>query len=153
MLNVGDLAPDFTAQADDDSDFTLSSLEGSKVVLYFYPKDNTPGCTQEACDFRDLYTYFSQHDVKIVGISPDTATSHQKFKSKYELPFPLIADPDKQIVNAYEVWVEKKNYGRVYMGVTRTTFIIDETRHITEIFTNVRVKGHAQAVNSYLSSD
>ncbi|MQF86975.1 MAG: thioredoxin-dependent thiol peroxidase [SAR202 cluster bacterium] len=148
MLNIGDLAPDFTAIADDGSEFTLSSLRGTKVVLYFYPKDNTPGCTQEACDFRDLHEKFLSHNIKIVGVSPDSTKSHGNFKSKFALPFPLVSDSDHKIVTAYGVWVEKKNYGRVYMGVTRTTFVIDETGYISEIFSNVRVKGHVDAVCS-----
>jgi peroxiredoxin Q/BCP len=152
MLNIGDLAPDFSAMADNGEEFKLSSLLGSRVILYFYPKDNTPGCTQEACDFRDLYDDFSSQNAKVIGVSTDSVKSHQNFKAKFDLPFPLIADQDRQIVNSYGVWVEKKNYGRVYMGIARTTFVIDETGHIAEIFGNVRVKGHVENVSSVINS-
>ena len=152
MLNIGDLAPYFSAMADNGEEFKLSSLLGSRVILYFYPKDNTPGCTQEACDFRDLYDHFSSQNAKVIGVSTDSVKSHQNFKAKFDLPFPLIADQDRQIVNSYGVWVEKKNYGRVYMGIARTTFVIDETGHIAEIFGNVRVKGHVENVSSVINS-
>ena len=146
MVKVGDTAPDFTAADDTGSGFTLGSLRGSKVVLYFYPKDNTPGCTQEACDFRDLSPALARKNSVVIGVSTDSVRSHQKFKSKYSLPFTLVADPEREIVNKYGVWVEKKNYGRSYMGVARTTFVIDEEGGVEGVFENVKVKGHAGAV-------
>ena len=146
MLQVGDVAPDFTAADDTGAEFTFDSLRGSKVVLYFYPKDNTPGCTQEACDFRDLSPTLALKNSVVIGVSTDGMRSHQNFKSKYSLPFTLIADPDREIVNKYGVWVEKKNYGRSYMGVARTTFVIDEAGVVERVFENVKVKGHAGAV-------
>ena len=146
MVKVGDAAPDFTAADDTGAEFTLGSLRGSKVVPYFYPKDNTPGCTQEACDFRDLSPALSQKDSVVIGVSTDSVKSHQNFKGKYSLPFALVADPDKEIVNKYGVWVEKKNYGRSYMGVARTTFVIDKEGVVEHVFENVKVKGHAGAV-------
>ncbi|MDE2836354.1 MAG: thioredoxin-dependent thiol peroxidase [Chloroflexota bacterium] len=146
MVKVGDAAPDFTAAADTGEEFTLGSLRGSRVVLYFYPKDNTPGCTQEACDFRDLSPALSEKNAVVVGVSIDSVKSHRNFKNRYSLPFTLVADPDKAIVNRYGVWVEKKNYGRSYMGVARTTLVIDENGVIEHVFDNVKVKGHAGAV-------
>ena len=146
MVKVGDAAPDFTAADDTGAEFTLGSLRGSKVVLYFYPKDNTPGCTQEACDFRDLSPALTEKDSVVIGVSTDSVKSHQNFKGKYSLPFTLVADPNKEIVNKYGVWVEKKNYGRSYMGVARTTFVIDKEGVVEHVFENVKVKGHAGAV-------
>jgi peroxiredoxin Q/BCP len=146
MPNVGDSAPDFTAQTDSGETLTLSSLKGKKVVLYFYPKDNTPGCTQEACEFRDNADAFAGRNAVVLGVSTDSVKSHQNFKSKYGLPFPLVADPDKEIVQKYGVWREKKNYGKSYMGVVRSTFLIDEQGKIAKIYDGVRVKGHAEAV-------
>ena len=146
MVKVGEVAPDFTAAADTGADFTLGSMRGRKVVLYFHPRDNTPGCTQEACDFRDLSPTLSEKNTVVIGVSTDSVMSHQNFKSKYSLPFTLVADPEREIVNQYGVWVEKKNYGRSYMGVARTTLVIDEAGIIERIFEDVRVKGHAGAV-------
>lgn len=146
MVQVGDTAPDFTAADDTGAEFTLGSLRGSKVVLYFYPKDNTPGCTQEACDFRDLSPALSLKNSVVIGVSTDSVRSHRNFKGKYSLPFTLVADPEREIVNAYGVWVEKKNYGRSYMGVARTTFVIDEEGIVEHVFRDVKVKGHAGAV-------
>ena len=146
MVKVGDAAPGFTAADDTGAEFTLSTLHGRKVVLYFYPKDNTPGCTQEACDFRDLSPALPEKNAVVIGVSTDSVRSHQNFKSTHSLPFTLVADPDKEIVNSYGVWVEKKNYGRSYMGVARTTFVIDEEGVVERVFENVKVKGHAGAV-------
>ena len=146
MLKAGDPAPDFTAPDDDGGEFTLSALRGKKVILYFYPKDNTPGCTQEACDFRDLTSAAAEKGAVIVGVSPDSPKSHAGFKAKHALPFALVADPGKEIVNEYGVWVEKKNYGRSYMGVARTTFVLNEQGAVARVFENVKVKGHANAV-------
>lgn len=138
-LSVGDAAPDFT---DDTAPFTLSEQRGRRVVLYFYPKDNTPGCTTEACDFRDNKEDFDAQEAIIVGVSPDSRASHEKFTAKHDLPFLLVSDPDKAIAEAYGVWREKKNYGRTYMGIVRSTFIIDPEGRIEAIYDNVRAKGH-----------
>ncbi len=146
MPNVGDPAPDFTATTDKGEELTLSSLRGKRVILYFYPKDNTPGCTKEACDFRDNLSGFGDKNTVVLGVSTDSVKSHQNFKSKFELPFTLVADPDKEIVEKYGVFVEKKNYGRTYMGVARTTFVIDEEGKITQVYNNVKVAGHVEAV-------
>lgn len=146
MPDVGDIAPDFTAVTDAGEEIRLSSLRGRKVVLYFYPKDNTPGCTQEACDFSDRQAAFEAQNAVVLGVSTDSAKSHQGFKSKHGLPFTLLADPDKELVSTYGVYREKKQYGRMYMGTVRTTFIIDESGKIAKVFDNVRVKGHADAV-------
>ena len=146
MVTVGEAAPDFIAADDSGAEFALSSLRGSRVILYFYPKDNTPGCTQEARDFRDLSPALAGKDAVVVGVSTDGVKSHRNFKTRYSLPFTLVADPDRDIVNRYGVWVEKKNYGRSYMGVARTTFVIDEEGVVERVFENVKVKGHANAV-------
>jgi peroxiredoxin Q/BCP len=146
MPNIGDLAPDFTATTDTGEEFTLSSLRGRRVVLYFYPKDNTTGCTKEACDFRDSIASFADKNTVIIGVSPDSVKSHQNFKSKHELTFTLVADTDKQIVGKYGVFVEKINYGRKYMGVVRATFVIDEDGKVTQAHNKVKVNGHVEAL-------
>lgn len=146
MLKAGDPAPEFAAPDDNGGEFALGALRGKKVILYFYPKDNTPGCTQEACDFRDLAAAAEAKGAVVVGVSPDSPKSHAGFKAKHALPFTLVADSGKEIVNAYGVWVEKKNYGRSYMGVARTTFVLDEQGVVARVFENVKVKGHASAV-------
>jgi peroxiredoxin Q/BCP len=146
MPIVREMAPDFTAETDSGEQITLSSLRGKKVVLYFYPKDNTSGCTREACDFRDNLEAFTSKDAVILGVSPDSVKSHQNFKAKHELPFLLVADPEKEIVAKYGVFVEKQNYGRTYMGVVRTTFLIDEAGKIEKIYNKVKVAGHVEAV-------
>ncbi|HWF44568.1 MAG TPA: thioredoxin-dependent thiol peroxidase [Candidatus Kapabacteria bacterium] len=146
MLKEGDKAPDFSAKNDRGETVTLKELRGKKVVLYFYPKDDTSGCTKEACDFRDNLARVKRKDAIVLGVSPDSEKSHQKFKTKYELTFPLLADEDKKIVNEYGVWKEKSMYGRKYMGVERTTFIIDEHGKIAKIFPKVKVTGHVDAV-------
>ncbi len=146
MLQPGDPAPDFTALTDAEERVSLLGYRGKKVVLYFYPKDDTPGCTKEACAFRDDLAAFEAKNAVVLGVSTDGAASHRRFKHKHTLPFPLIADEDKAIVQAYGVWREKKNYGRVYMGTVRSTFIIDEQGAVARVFDNVKVNGHAQAV-------
>ncbi len=146
MLNVGDKAPDFKAATDGGETISLKALMGKKVVLYFYPKDNTPGCTTEACDFRDSYAKFNSANAVVLGVSPDSAKSHDKFKAKFDLPFPLLSDEDHSIAEAYGVWQEKSMYGRKYMGVVRSTFIIDENGKIAQIYAKVKVKGHAADV-------
>jgi len=146
MLTAGELAPDFTLPTDTGEELTLSSLRGRPVVLYFYPKDDTSGCTTQACEFRDLFPRFEGGKAVILGVSPDGVTSHQKFKAKYELPFTLVADTEKAACQAYDVWKEKSMYGKKYMGVERTTFVIDAEGRIAEVFAKVKPAGHAAAV-------
>ena len=133
MLEIGMKAPDFTLKDKNGNDFTLSSLLGKKVVLYFYPKDNTPGCTRQACAFAGAYKQFEAKGVEVIGISKDSVASHVKFAEKYDLPFILLSDPDRVAIEAYGVWQEKKMCGKVSMGVVRTTFIIDENGNIEKI--------------------
>ena len=128
------------------SEFDLAKLKGQKVVLFFFPKADTPGCTKEACEFRDSAPSFKRHDTVIVGISPDKAAAQQKFKLKYDLPYQFVEDPEHTIAEAYGVWKEKSMYGRTYMGIERSTFIIDEKGKIAKIFPKVSVTGHAAAV-------
>ena len=146
MPEIGEKAPDFTAMSDAGEEVSLSSLRGKKVVLYFYPRDDTPGCTTEACDFRDRAEALAAKDAVVLGVSTDSVASHEKFKAKHALPFTLLADPSKELVNAYGVYQEKKQYGRSYMGTVRTTFVIDPDGTITNVFERVRVNGHADAV-------
>ena len=141
-LNVGDKAPDFTAQTDGEGSVSLSDYSGKRVVLYFYPKDNTPGCTTQACDFRDNLGRLSSADCVVLGVSPDSVASHDKFKAKFELTFPLLSDPEHTLAEAYGVWREKKNYGRTYMGIVRSTFVIDGEGNLEKIYDNCRAKGH-----------
>ena len=142
----GTLAPDFTLPTDADDTLTLSSLRGRWVVLFAYPKDDTSGCTVEACEFRDALPRFDASKAVILGISPDSVKSHVKFKTKYELPYTLLADEDKTVLQAYDVWKEKSMYGKKYMGVERTTFVIDPAGQIAKIFTKVKPAGHAAEV-------
>ena len=143
---VGTIAPDFTLPTDDGSTLTLKSLRGRVVVLYFYPKDDTSSCTIEACEFRDAFPDFDSANAVILGVSPDPIKSHVKFKTKYDLPFTLLADTEKDVVTRYDVWKEKSMYGRKYMGVLRTTFVIDAKGKIRKIFTDVKSAGHAAEV-------
>lgn len=145
MLTEGTPAPDFTAPTDT-GEVTLSALRGQKVILYFYPRDSTPGCTTEACDFRDLKAEFEAAGAVILGVSSDSVKKHQNFVAKKELNFPLIADTEKEVHEAYGTWVEKKNYGKVYMGTQRSTFLIDEQGVIQKVWPKVRVKGHVDQV-------
>lgn len=138
MLEIGMKAPDFTLKDKNGNDFTLSSLLGKKVVLYFYPKDNTPGCTRQACAFAGAYKQFEAKGVEVVGISKDSVASHVKFAEKYDLPFILLSDPDRVAIEAYGVWQEKKMCGKVSMGVVRTTFIIDENGNIEKVMPKVK---------------
>ena len=138
MLEIGMKAPDFTLKDKNGNDFTLSSLLGKKVVLYFYPKDNTPGCTRQACAFAGAYKQFEAKGVEVIGISKDSVASHVKFAEKYDLPFILLSDPDRVAIEAYGVWQEKKMCGKVSMGVVRTTFIIDESGNIEKIMPKVK---------------
>lgn len=142
MLKVADKAPDFTLIADSGEKISLKDYRGKKVILYFYPKDMTSGCTVEACDFRDNITKFEKKSAVVIGVSPDGTKSHVKFKDKYELPFMLLSDESKTMLEDYGVWQEKSMYGRKYMGVVRTTFIIDEKGIIEKIYEKVKVPGH-----------
>ena len=138
MLEIGMKAPDFTLKDKNGNDFTLSSLLGKKVVLYFYPKDNTPGCTRQACAFAGAYKQFEAMGVEVIGVSKDSVASHVKFAEKYNLPFILLSDPDRIAIEAYGVWQEKKQYGKVAFGVVRTTFIIDEKGNVEKIMPKVK---------------
>lgn len=144
--SVGDKAPDFSASDETGRAWSLKALKGKTVVLYFYPKDNTSGCTIEARDFRDLYDSFAKKKVCILGVSPDSAKSHAGFKAKNGLPFPLLADEDKAVCRAYGVWKQKSMYGRKFMGVERSTFIIGPDGKITHAVRKVAVSGHAQSM-------
>jgi peroxiredoxin Q/BCP len=145
-LKEGQIAPDFSAIDQNGEKISLSSLKGSKIILYFYPKDDTPGCTQEACNLRDNYHDLLVRGFKIIGVSSDEAKSHRKFTEKYSLPFPLIPDTDKAIIKAYGVWGLKNFLGKEYVGVHRTTFVIAEDGTIEKIFTKVQTKDHTQQI-------
>ncbi len=145
-LNEGQKAPDFTAKDQNGADISLSDFSGKEVILYFYPKDDTPGCTAEACSFRDNYQSLLKQGFEVLGVSTDDEKSHQKFISKYSLPFPLISDTDKNIVELYGVWVEKNMYGKKYMGIARKTFIIGKDGIITKIISKVDTKNSSQQV-------
>ena len=145
MLQEGDAAPDFVTTDQNGNTVKLSNHSGSRVVLYFYPKDDTPGCTKEACSFRDADDVFKAKGIKVFGVSTDSEKSHQKFINKYQLPFDLLADTEKQIVEAYGVWAEKSMYGKKYMGTLRKTFLIDNGK-IVKIFDKVNVSEHADEV-------
>jgi peroxiredoxin Q/BCP len=146
MLTAGDLAPDFTLPTDTGTPLTLSSLRGRPVVLYFYPKDDTSGCTKESCEFRDLVPRFDRVNAQILGISPDGVKSHAKFRDKYQLNFPLLADEGHPVADKYGVWQEKSMYGRKYWGNARTTFVIDAKGRIAKVFEKVKPAGHAAEV-------
>ena len=145
-LAIGDQAPDFTLPTDGKGEVTLSGLRGKKVILYFYPKDDTPGCTTEACGFRDALPDFTGAGATVIGISKDNAAKHDKFKAKHGLTFTLAADTEGKVVEAYDSWVEKSLYGRKYMGIDRATFLIDGTGVIRGIWHKVKVGGHVEAV-------
>lgn len=145
-VEIGKSAPDFTLEDQDGKPFTLSSLKGKKIVLYFYPKDATPGCTAEACSLRDGYEDLQEEGYEVIGISTDTAATHKKFKTKENLPFTLVADPDKIAHEAYGTWVEKSMYGRKYMGTARITFLIDSDLKISGIIDKVDTKNHADQI-------
>jgi peroxiredoxin Q/BCP len=146
QLKIGDKAPDFTAKDQNGNPVKLSDYKGKKVVLYFYPKDDTPGCTAQACNLRDNHQALQKEGYEVIGVSADNETSHQKFISKFELPFTLIADTDKTVHEKYGVWVEKSMYGKKYMGTARTTFIIDEKGVITDIISKVKTSDHTQQI-------
>ncbi len=145
-IKPGDTAPDFTLATDSGGEIVLSDLRGNKVILYFYPKDLTPGCTKESCDFRDALPDFKRIDAAIIGISRDSVDRHDRFKAKYELNFPLAADEEGAVCKAYGVWVEKSMCGRKYMGIERSTFLIDGEGVVRQLWRKVKVKGHAQDV-------
>ncbi|MCL9981325.1 MAG: thioredoxin-dependent thiol peroxidase [Bacteroidia bacterium] len=145
-LEIGQAAPAFYALNQNSETVSLDQFTGKKVVLYFYPKDDTPGCTAEACDLRDNHNRFLEAGYVVLGVSPDDAKKHQKFIAKFELPFDLLADTDQAVANAYGVWVEKSMYGRKYMGIARTTFIIDENGIISDIIEKVDTKAHTKQI-------
>jgi thioredoxin-dependent peroxiredoxin len=146
MLKEGDLAPDIRLLTDSGEEFQLSQLRGRRVVLYFYPKADTPGCTTEACDFRDGAAAFAGKGAAVVGVSPDKPAAQAKFKAKFDLPFPLLADEEKAAANAYGVWKEKNMYGRKVMGIERSTFVIGPDGKIEKIYSKVKAAGHAARV-------
>jgi peroxiredoxin Q/BCP len=150
MLKEGMMAPDFSLMSDAGTQISLSDYRGQKVVLYFYPKDDTPGCTTEACSFRDNHSDLVAAGAAVLGVSPDTLTSHDKFKIKYNLPFALLSDPDHRVAEMYGAWGEKKNYGKIYQGILRSTFIIDEEGMIAKVFPKVTPKDHSQEVLEFL---
>jgi peroxiredoxin Q/BCP len=145
-LKAGDKAPDFTLPVDGGGKVSLNDLKVKKLVLYFYPTDDTPGCTTEACAFRDALPDFSRVKAAILGVSKDSVASHDKFKKKFKLPFPLASDADGAVCEAYGTWVEKSMYGKTYMGIERATFLIDETGVIRAIWRKVKADGHAEEV-------
>jgi len=145
-IEIGDKAPDFTLSTDGNGKITLSKLRGQKVVLYFYPKDDTSGCTAEACGFRDSFPKFGKVEATVIGISKDSVASHDKFKKKHELPFILASDAEGKVCESYGVWVEKSMYGRKYMGIERATFLIDEKGVVRGVWRKVKVPGHVDAL-------
>jgi peroxiredoxin Q/BCP len=153
VVEAGEAAPDFELESDTGERIRLSSLRGKPVVLYFYPKDDTPGCTTQACGIRDVYGEFERAGAVVLGVSPDDAGSHVKFKHKYGLPFTLLADPDHAVAERYGAWGEKKNYGRTYMGIVRSTFVIDADGNVKKAMRNVKAATHADDVLAVLSAD
>ena len=153
MLEVGMNAPDFTLPDKQGNSISLSDFLGKKVVLYFYPKDSTPGCTRQACAFAGAYSAFREMEVVVIGVSKDSTASHQKFAQKYDLPFILLSDPDLQAIQAYDVWQEKKLYGKVSMGVVRSTFIIDENGCIEKVFPKAKPDTNAAEIIAYLKGE
>lgn len=153
MLKQGDKAPDFTLYDKDGKEVTLSSFAGQKVVLYFYPRDNTPGCTREACAFAGAYAGFKQRNVEVIGVSKDSVKSHANFAEKHELPFILVSDPELVAIQAYDVWQEKKMYGKVSMGVVRSTYVIDENGVIEKVFPRAKPDTNAAEILEYLDGD
>jgi peroxiredoxin Q/BCP len=150
MPETGDKAPDFSLEDHMGETWRLADLRGRKVVLYFYPADDTPGCTAEACDFRDSWTHFQKAGYVVLGVSPQGRASHEKFSQKYSLNFPLLIDEDHAVAEAYDAWGEKKNYGKTYIGLKRSTFVIDEDGSILEAQYNVKAKGHVARLREAL---
>ena len=153
MLEVGTKAPDFTLKNQEGQEVSLSQFAGKRVVLYFYPRDNTPGCTRQACGFAQNYEGFTQRDVVVIGVSKDSVASHLKFAQKYELPFVLLSDPDLEAIRAYGVWQEKKLYGKVSMGVVRTTYVIDPQGVIEKVMPKVKPDTNAAEILAYLDGE
>lgn len=153
MLEVGMKAPDFTLFDKNGESVSLSDFAGKKIVLYFYPKDNTPGCTRQACAFAQSYEAFKTQDAAVIGISKDSVASHQKFAEKHALPFVLLSDPELQAIQAYDVWKEKKLYGKVSMGVVRTTYVIDEQGMIEKVMPKVKPDTNAAEILAYLAGE
>ena len=153
MLDVGMKAPDFTLQDQNGAEVRLADFAGRKVVLYFYPKDNTPGCSRQACAFAGSYAAFRERDVVVIGVSKDSVASHVKFAQKYELPFILLSDPELQAIQAYDVWQEKNLYGKVSMGVVRSTYIIDEQGMIEKVMLKVKPDTNAAEILAYLAGE
>jgi peroxiredoxin Q/BCP len=152
VIDQGDAAPDFSLPSDDGTRVRLSDYVGRRVVLYFYPKDDTSGCTAQACELRDDMPRFEELDAVVLGVSPDSVRSHVTFKEKYDLNFPLLADEDHAVFELYGVWREKSMYGRSYMGIERSTFLIDEVGRIAEVWRKVKAKGHSELVRRALES-
>jgi peroxiredoxin Q/BCP len=146
VIEEGKPAPDFELQSDNGQTVKLSDLRGQPVVLYFYPKDDTPGCTTEACEFRDAYDVFRERGAEVLGVSPDDVASHEKFKAKYELPFTLLADPDHAVAEKYGVWGERKFAGKSYLGINRSTFVIDAEGNVARAMMGIKAAGHAEKV-------
>ena len=153
MLEINTKAPDFTLPDQDGNPVSLSDFRGRKVVLYFYPRDNTPGCTRQACAFAAAYDRFRSMDVTVIGVSKDSVSSHLKFAQKYDLPFILLSDPELQAIQAYDVWKEKKLYGKVSMGIVRTTYIIDEQGNIEKAMPKVKPDTNAAEILEYLTGE
>ena len=153
MLEINSLAPDFTLQDQDGNSVSLSDFRGRRVVLYFYPRDNTPGCTRQACAFAAAYDGFREIDAVVIGISKDSTASHRKFADKYDLPFILLSDPELRAIQAFGVWQEKKNYGKVSMGVVRSTFVIDKEGRIEKIMPKVKPDTNAAEILEYLKAN
>ena len=143
MVEVGESAPDFTLMSDEEKKVSLSNYRGKQVVLYFYPKDGTPGCTKEAQGFRDLADDFDKENAVIIGVSKDSVKSHQRFKAKHNLPFALLSDPEGKVLDLYGVWKQKSMYGRTFLGTERTTFLVDQEGVVKKVYRKVKVKGHA----------
>ena len=152
MVEEGTLAPDFELESDEGAPVRLSELRGRPVVLYFYPKDDTPGCTTQARGIRDAWSDFGERGAVVLGVSPDTTAAHRRFKEKYGLPFTLLTDPDHEIAERYGVWVEKRNYGKTYMGINRSTFVIAPDGTVAKALYGVKADGHADLVLETLSS-
>jgi len=146
VIEEGKPAPDFELKSDTGDAVKLSDFRGRPVVLYFYPKDDTPGCTAEACEFRDAYDVYRERGAEVLGVSPDDVTSHEKFKSKYELPFTLLADPEHEVADKYGVWGERKFAGKTYMGINRSTFVIDREGNVARAMLGIKPAGHAEEV-------
>jgi len=150
VISEGDQVPEFSLEADDGTVVTRDSLMGKNVVLFFYPKDNTTGCTREACDFREAFPRFGKIDAMVIGVSPDSLESHRKFKKKFRLPYLLLSDGNHELANNFGIWKEKSMYGRKYMGFERTTVIIDRKGRVARIFPKVKIPGHTQEVEKSL---